>query len=84
MLNWYRAHKYNTLPASGLVQVPVLLIWGRKDQFLLSEMARPSIDKCINGKLEIIEGATHWVHHEYPHLVNALINDFITGQDVKQ
>jgi epoxide hydrolase 4 len=83
MINWYRAYKYNTLPTTGPVQLPVLLIWGRKDQFLLSEMAAQSINKCINGHLEIVEPGTHWVHHEYPHLVNGLINDFITKQDVK-
>jgi pimeloyl-ACP methyl ester carboxylesterase len=84
MLNWYRAYKYNNLPTSGMITLPVLIIWGRKDEFLLSKMASKSIDKCVNGKLKFIEGATHWVHHEYPDLVNALINDFITKQDVRQ
>jgi pimeloyl-ACP methyl ester carboxylesterase len=80
MLNWYRAHKYNKLPTSGLVEVPVLLIWGKHDQFLLSKMAQQSIDKCANGKLEMIDAATHWVHHEYPQYVNALIHYFVTKQ----
>jgi pimeloyl-ACP methyl ester carboxylesterase len=84
MINWYRAYKYNTATVCGLVQLPVLLVWGRKDRFLLLKMARQSMDRCINGKLEIIDGATHWVHHERPDLVNALIHDFVIRQDVKQ
>jgi pimeloyl-ACP methyl ester carboxylesterase len=77
MINWYRAYKYNSLPTSGTIQLPVLLIWGKKDQFLLSQMAQKSIDKCAIGKLVMVEDATHWIHHEQPHLVNTLIDDFI-------
>jgi pimeloyl-ACP methyl ester carboxylesterase len=84
MINWYRAYKYNTLPASGTIQLPVLLIWGRKDQFLLPQMAQQSIDRCSNGKLVMVEDATHWIHHEHPHLVNTLIDDFITKQNARQ
>jgi pimeloyl-ACP methyl ester carboxylesterase len=82
MINWYRAYKYNTLPTSGILQLPVLLIWGRKDQFLLPEMAQKSINKCTAGKLVMVEDATHWIHHEQPHLVNTLIHDFIMMQRI--
>jgi pimeloyl-ACP methyl ester carboxylesterase len=77
MINWYRAYKYNTEPVPGTIQVPMLLIWGRKDCFLLHQMAQASIDKCANGKLVMIEEATHWIHHEQPELMNTLIHDFI-------
>jgi pimeloyl-ACP methyl ester carboxylesterase len=59
MINWYRAYKYNTLPAQGTVQLLVLLIWGRKDSFLLPQMAQDSIDRCPKGKLVMAEDATH-------------------------
>jgi pimeloyl-ACP methyl ester carboxylesterase len=62
------------------VNFPVLLIWGKKDKFLLSRMAKRSINKCTEGKLVMVEDATHWVHHEKPDLVNTLINNFITGE----
>jgi pimeloyl-ACP methyl ester carboxylesterase len=78
MLNWYRAFRYNTLPGDGIVQLPVLLIWGRKDQFLLPQMAQKSIEHCTNGKLVMVEEATHWIHHEQPDLINELIRKFIT------
>jgi pimeloyl-ACP methyl ester carboxylesterase len=79
MLNWYRAFRYNTLSSTGILQLPVLLIWGRKDQFLLHQMAQASIECCANGKLVMVEESTHWIHHEQPELVNALIQEFITG-----
>ncbi len=79
MLNWYRAFRYNTLTSAGKLQLPVLIIWGRKDQFLLHQMAQPSIDRCANGKLVMVDEATHWIHHEQPELVNALIQEFIMG-----
>ena len=81
MINWYRAYKYNN-SASGSIHLPVLLIWGENDEFLMTKMASQSIEKCLHGKLEIIKGATHWVHHEQPQLVNKLIYDFVTEQDV--
>ena len=81
MINWYRAHKYNKSASYGLIQLPVLLIWGENDAFLITKMAAESIDKCKNGKLEIIKGATHWVHHEQPELVNKLIHEFVAKQD---
>jgi pimeloyl-ACP methyl ester carboxylesterase len=77
MINWYRAYKYNTLPTSGTLHLPVLLIWGSKDRFLLPHMAQESIDKCSNGKLVMVGDATHWIHHEQADKVNDSILDFI-------
>ena len=79
MLNWYRAFKYNTPSGAGILRLPVLLIWGRKDQFLLHGMAQASIGCCTNGKLVMVDDATHWIHHEQPELVNRLMEEFITG-----
>ncbi len=77
MLNWYRAYKYTPFKATHPVAVPTLLIWGKKDTFLGSEMAQASVEQCQNGKLEFIENATHWLHHEQPERVNELIWDFM-------
>lgn len=77
MINWYRAYKYNTLPVEGRIQVPTLLIWGKKDTFLSAEMAQPSIEQCVTGRLEFIDDVTHWLHREKPDQVNRLIFEFI-------
>lgn len=78
MLNWYRMilRARPSRPPSSRVTVPTLMIWGTKDRFLGEEMAQPSIDRCDQGRLARIEEATHWVQHEEPDRVNALIADF--------
>lgn len=78
MINWYRAVIRYRKPerAAATITVPTLLIWGKKDRFLSHTMAQPSISRCSNGKLMMIEDATHWVHHEKPE-VNGYIEDFI-------
>jgi pimeloyl-ACP methyl ester carboxylesterase len=78
MLNWYRAglRSRPKRPPSPRVAVPTLLIWGTKDRFLGEELAQPSIDLCNLGRLARVEEATHWIQHEEPERVNALILDF--------
>jgi len=78
MLNWYRAvvQKPPAFPMDPRITVPTLLIWGAKDPFLGSEMARPSIELCDQGRLVFLEGATHWVQHEKASEVNELIVRF--------
>ena len=79
MLNWYRAAAWRPPVPGGdpRIRVPTLLIWGARDRFLGGEMARPSVDLCDDGRLEWIEGATHWVQHEEPERVNRLLEAFL-------
>jgi pimeloyl-ACP methyl ester carboxylesterase len=80
MLNWYRAglRVRPFPPPSSRVTVPTLLIWGTKDRALGEDLAQPSIDLCDHGRLARIEEATHWLQHEEPERVNALIGDFFS------
>ncbi|GGK86337.1 alpha/beta fold hydrolase [Rufibacter glacialis] len=77
MINWYRAYKYNPVKASHPVETPTLLLWGKQDTFLGSELALPSMGQCRQGQLVFLEEATHWLHHEQPEKVNGLIYDFL-------
>ncbi|MGC9347118.1 MAG: alpha/beta fold hydrolase [Anaerolineae bacterium] len=81
MINWYRAaYRRNTdapRTESNAITVPTLLIWGAQDPFLGEEMAHPSIRRCEDGRLELIQTATHWIHHEKPDLANSLISHFL-------
>lgn len=78
MLNWYRAglRHPEKLPSST-INVPTLLIWGKKDAFLKHEMAQPSIDLCPSGKLIFLENVGHWLVHEEPQKISQLIHEFI-------
>lgn len=84
MLNWYRAgvrHRPKGV-LSAKMFVPTLMIWGAKDRFLGSEMAKESIALCENGRLKVLETASHWLQHEEPEQVNALIDEFLKKQNV--
>jgi pimeloyl-ACP methyl ester carboxylesterase len=79
MLNWYRAFKHTQLDLHKAVEVPTLLIWGKKDFALGAEMAEPSIARCNAGKLVFLEEATHWLQHEQPDVVNEEIRIFLAS-----
>jgi pimeloyl-ACP methyl ester carboxylesterase len=59
MINWYRTYKYNPIEANHQIGVPTLMLWGKQDQFLETELALPSIEQCTTGQLFFLENATH-------------------------
>lgn len=77
MIGWYRAIRSQLLQQPSKdelrVKMPALVIWGKDDVLLSPEMAAASVGYCDHGRLAVIENATHWVHHEEPERVNALI-----------
>ncbi len=80
MINWYRALFQSRQPAPReKIQMPVLVIWGKKDAYLVWQMAQESIEMCENGRLEIVEDATHWVHQDRPKKVNQLLINHFSG-----
>ena len=82
MIHWYRAairHR-PAPPADPRIHVPTLLIWGPDDHFIQREVAEASLALCDHGRLEWIEGATHWVQHEEPDRVNRLLVEFLTDR----
>lgn len=78
MLNWYRANvRYLAeTPKEARISIPTLLIWGTQDFALSQHMAEPSIETCDQGRLVLVEDATHWVQHEKAEQVNQLIIEF--------
>jgi pimeloyl-ACP methyl ester carboxylesterase len=82
MIHWYRAALRNPPrpPAAARIHVPTLLIWGAKDTALDRGLARPSIEQCDHGRLELLEEATHWVQHEEPESVNRWLLEFLRAE----
>jgi len=90
MINWYRASPLRVakpgepitdlpeMPAEKLrVRMPHLLIWGDKDTALLTESLEnldSFVDLCT---VKHIPGADHWICHQQPLKVAALINDWM-------
>jgi pimeloyl-ACP methyl ester carboxylesterase len=82
MLNWYRAAlraKPRGLPAPR-VRVPTLILWGTDDKALRRELANDALSRCDQGRLEFLQGATHWLQHEEPGRVNWLLTEFLRGE----
>ncbi|MFZ5859006.1 MAG: alpha/beta fold hydrolase [Chloroflexota bacterium] len=85
MLNWYRAIVRRSLRGSWnpnkvtsrRVQVPTLMLWGKRDVALSHEMAQPSIELCERGELVTFERATHWVQHDAADEVNQKLIAFL-------
>jgi pimeloyl-ACP methyl ester carboxylesterase len=78
MVNWYRALLKKRMPAAlPWIKMPMLLIWGLDDKFGEVSGAEASLALCECGEKLLIEGATHWVHHEEPARVNAALIAFL-------
>ena len=79
MIHWYRAAMRDrpATPPEIRVDSPALVIWGAKDKFLGRGLGPASLDLCDDGRLEVIEEASHWVQHEEPERVNRLLIGFL-------
>jgi pimeloyl-ACP methyl ester carboxylesterase len=79
MLNWYRAAFRFAPPRERTetrVRVPTLILWGERDAFLDPAMAEQSAGWCDKAELVRFPEAAHWVQHEEPARVNALLRDW--------
>jgi pimeloyl-ACP methyl ester carboxylesterase len=72
MLNYYRAlRKRPRAREPGRLASPTLILWADHDSFLERHLAEAGLALCDNGRLEIVEGASHWLHLDQPQRVNA-------------
>lgn len=88
-LNYYRAARVGP-PVAGsepvarsfgdgemLVRSPTLVIWGERDEALLTGNL-DGLDRFVpNLTIKRVPQGTHWVVHEEPELVNRLIREFL-------
>lgn len=84
MINWYRALFRSTSDARseapsarGKIQVPTLILWGEKDKFLGTDLARESLRVVENGELVFFPKSTHWIQHDEPNDVNTYLLEFM-------
>ena len=91
MVNWYRASPLKIAdpgaplsaeetpalnPARMRVTMPHLLIWGEEDKALLPEATEGLEALCDNLRRVELPDADHWIVHQKPEAVSALIRDF--------
>lgn len=94
MLNWYRAspllvpHPGERVdPAAAMrldaavlrVRMPHLLIWGRDDGALLPVSHATLADYCDDLTVREVVDADHWIVHQKPDEVTALLHTFLEG-----
>ena len=77
MINWYRA----LLSHGAAIEIPdikvrTLILWGKRDIFLMSRLAELSLSRCANGELVWLEQASHWIQHEQSKTVNTYLLRF--------
>jgi len=92
-LNYYRAsrvappspikdgqssEKPATDPSRFIIKIPTLVIWGEKDQALLTGNLQGLEQFIPDLTIKRIPDSSHWVIHEKPTLINAYIREFIT------
>jgi pimeloyl-ACP methyl ester carboxylesterase len=84
MLNWYRAvmrrglrSAFSRKTPARRVHVPTMMLWGKRDVALSSDMAQPSIDLCDEGELTFFDKSTHWVQHDASEEVNQKLIEFM-------
>ena len=79
MLNWYRAMGRKRYPAESppRITVPVLVIWGKRDAYLVPELAEASAMFCNDASIVSITEASHWVHYDAREQVNNLLLEFL-------
>ncbi len=89
MLNYYRASPMHPPtasepgvaalrldPAQFVVQVPTQVIWGQRDAAMLPGIL-DGLDACVPDlRIAPVAEGSHWVVHEYPERVEAVIREF--------
>jgi pimeloyl-ACP methyl ester carboxylesterase len=79
MLNWYRGiFRRRLLPPSDYrIRVPTIMVWGARDRYGETDLARASVKLCDQGELVLFENATHWVQADEPERLNKLLLEFL-------
>jgi epoxide hydrolase 4 len=79
MINWYRAlvRARPSLSADIRIHMPALVLWGKQDVALRSDMAERSMSLCDQGRLVFFEEASHWVQHDAAQGVNRELLGFL-------
>ena len=80
-LNYYRAAFRGGGVRPRRVDHPVLVLWGDKDPYLVSELADPGSEWTTAARTLHVPEAGHWIQHDVPDLVSsALVRFFSEGQ----
>ena len=78
MIHWYRALLKKDLSSPvARIDVPVLIVWGEKDNFADVSLAKKSIELCERGGTLFLSEGTHWVLREEAASINPMLVTFL-------
>ena len=70
MIHWYRAIFRGKSVKMRRTEAEVLVVWGENDPHLDRDIATPSRELVPHARVVFVPGATHWVQHDAPEIVN--------------
>lgn len=70
------------LPPLSSLELPVLVVIGENDKADFKAIAQHLAEEIPDAELVVVPGAGHLVGVEQPELLNALLLEFLAGQDV--
>ena len=81
MINYYRSSVRQSPKDAEAALRPIsahtLVIWGQRDSYLGPELAEPEHDDVPNlDRVERLDDASHWVHHDEAERVTQLLSGF--------
>ena len=79
MLQWYRALRHAPRAGDARIAAPTLVIWGDRDVALQKGLADHCALACDDVRVVHLADAGHWLQHEEPKHVNALLVDFLAA-----
>jgi len=77
MLDWYRALAFAPALPSRRIAAPVRILWGDRDAALDAGLAERAAAHCDRGEVIHLPECTHWLQHEEPERITALIDEFL-------
>jgi pimeloyl-ACP methyl ester carboxylesterase len=81
MLAWYRAlRRFRARRSDLTVRQPTLILWGNRDVFLAKGLAQASLRFCSDARVNMVQGASHWLQHEGPEFVAEEIIEFLRAE----
>ncbi len=87
MINWYRAAarmpraEREALLGEGMLETPTLMVWGEHDPALGKELTLGTEALVSDFTIRYLP-ASHWVNQDMPEETNAIVEAWLTGQEV--
>ena len=77
MLRGYGDKSIHSSQSETKVVPKTLILWGRDDTALISELAQDSARQCKDATVQYLDKCSHWIQVHQPAEVNEIMNKFL-------